>query len=144
MNKIELKSRKILRKMFNGISLTAVAFIFQACYGPCPGDCDMHCDVKITGRVISKTTNLPVKGIKVFVNEGLNYGFTDEDGKYDFYASILECFSPNLDCYSKGVNINFSDIDGIENGHFANKTINVKPSSCRDEVKIDVELDEAE
>ena len=33
MKKIELKSRKLLRKVFNGISLTAVAFMFQACYG---------------------------------------------------------------------------------------------------------------
>ena len=33
MKKIELKSRNLLRTIFGGISFTAMAFVFQACYG---------------------------------------------------------------------------------------------------------------
>jgi len=36
MRKIELKSRKLLRIIFGSLSLTAMAFVFQACYGPPP------------------------------------------------------------------------------------------------------------
>ena len=145
MRKIELKSRKLLRTIFGGISLTALAFAFQACYGPGP---DMMYDIKLTGTVKSKNTNLPVKGIKVSVNNGKSelfnsYGITDENGKFDFYASV-----PNgnyyIDsvCYAaNNVNIHFLDIDGAENGDFFDKTIVIDPAH-KDEVKINVELEE--
>ena len=134
MKTIELKSRKFLRKVFNGVSLTAVAFVFQACYGM-PND--MYCDFKLTGTVTSKTTNLPIKGIKVVVDKGLNYGFTDENGKFNFYASFPDCNAQN------DVNIHFLDVDGVENGSFADKTTIVQPAR-KDEVEINVELDEIE
>ena len=118
MKKIELKSRKLLRKVFNCFSLTAVAFIFQACYGPGP-DCD--CDVRLTGTVTSKTTNLPIAGIRVEVDQ-YHYAVTDADGKFDFYAGCL---------WNDG---NYVDV------HFADQTINVK-HDCKDEVKINAELD---
>ena len=133
MKKIELKSRKLLRKIFGGISLTAAAFIFQACYGTIH---DMNYDVKLTGTVKSKDTALPIKGIKVSVNDGLNYGYTGEDGKFDFYANI-----PNWNYSKESINIHFLDIDGIENGHFSDKTIGIE-SANSNEVKINVELDE--
>ena len=135
MKKIELTSRKFLRKVFNGISLTAVAFIFQACYGPGP---DRYCDFKLTGTVTSKSTNLPIKGIKISDDEGLNFGFTDENGNFDFYTSFQDCYNSK---YS--VNIHFNDVDGVENGHFANKTIVVEPVN-KNEVQINVELDDFE
>jgi len=92
MKKIELNLRKLLRIVFGSLSLTAVAFIFQACYGM---DRDDFYDVKLTGMVKSKTTNQPIQGIKVLVNAGgYNYGITDENGKFDFYASV-----PNYDMY---------------------------------------------
>ena len=140
MRKVELKSRKLLRKIFGGISLTAMAFIFQACYGP--RDAGLH-DVKLTGTVVSKTSSLPINGIKITVNEGYNYGFTDENGKFDFYASV-----PDRDYDKDGVrytqdklNINFLDIDGVQNGHFADTTIIIDPAR-KSEVKIEVELRE--
>ena len=126
MKNIELKSRKLLRKIFNCFSITAVAFIFQACYGPGP---DMYHDVKFTGTVTSKTTNLPVEGIKVVVDEGYNFGFTDKNGKFDFYANVPGCFD------SSDVNIHFRDVDGMRN----DTTIVVNPA-CQNEVKINVEL----
>ena len=140
MKKWELKSRKLLRKIFNCFSLTAVAFIFQACYGM---PHDEYYDVKLTGTVTSKTTNLPVKGIKVSVNDGISYGFTDEKGKFDFYASV-----PGWDEERDGVkysadkaNVHFRDIDGVKNGHFADTTIIINPIR-KDEVRMNVQLRE--
>ena len=134
MKKIEFKMRKSLRKIFNGISLTAVAFIFQACYGMGP-DCN-HNDVKLTGTVTSKTTNLPIQGIKVSVNdESHNMGITDENGKFEFYASLRNCPGE----YSERVS--FLDFDGVENGCYADSIITVNPAR-KDVINIDVELEE--
>jgi len=144
MRNIELKSRRLLRKIFGGISLTAVAFVFYACYGPGP---DPFYDVKLTGTVKSKTTHLPIKGIKIVINDGHNYGFTDKNGQFDFYASIpnyayqssednlFERYTPD------SVSVHFMDVDGIENGYFEDKTIIIN-SAHKDEVKINVELEE--
>jgi len=141
MKKIELKTRKLLRTIFGAISFTAVAFIFQACYGPGP---DNFYDVKLTGMVVSKTTNLPIKGIKVSVNDRWNHGITDENGKFDFYAEVP------VDGYRGGGGVNytpdsvwvhFCDIDGIENGLFADSTIIINPAH-KNEVKINVALRE--
>jgi hypothetical protein len=140
MKKVELKSRKLLRNIFGGISLTAMVFIFQACYGTGP---DRYSDVKLTGKVVSKTSNLPINGIKITVNEGYNYGFTDENGKFDFYVSVPDwAYEKDGVNYIPGeLNVHFLDIDGVENGHFADTTIIIKPA-YKNEVKIDVELRE--
>jgi len=136
MNKIELKSRKFLRKIFNGISLTAVAFIFQACYGM-PGEL-INYEVKFTGTVKSKTSNLPVKGIKVSVHDPVYNigGITDENGKFDFYAGTH--YEEND---GGKVKLHFIDIDGVENGHFADTTIVVMTKGI-DEVVINMALNE--
>ena len=139
MRKIELKSRKLLRTIFGGISLTAIAFIFQACYGM---DRDFGYDIKLTGTVTSKTTNQPVKDIKVCINDKSNFGITDENGKFDFYAYV-----PDRNYYGKdsilytpdSVRVHFFDIDGIENGHFADTTVIIHLDH-KNEVKIDMEL----
>ena len=138
MKKIELKTRKLLRAIFGGLSLTAVAFIFQACYGTGPDHCY---DIKLTGTVKSKTTNLPIKGIQVtVVGCGYNYNFTDENGNFDFYTSV-----PNEWAYndSDSVYVHFLDIDSTENGFFADKTIVIRPAH-KDEIKINVKLDDKE
>ena len=133
MRKIELKSRRLLRNIFSGMSLTAIAFIFQACYGMGP---DMYYDIKLTGKVTSKTTNLPIRGIKVTVNDDNYYfGTTDANGEFDFYTT--------LDDYYSDVRIQFLDIDGSENGSFNNRTIIIEPER-KNEIKINVELDEKE
>ena len=133
MKSVELKTRKFIRRMFNCFSLTAVAFVFQACYGV---GYDSQFDVKLTGTVTSSVTNEPIKGIRVSVADGLNYGFSDENGNFTFYASIYGyCSCPD------GINIRFADIDGVANGHFADRTINVA-IACKDEVKVNVALNE--
>ena len=142
MKKIELKSRKVLRTLFGGVSLTAAAFVFQACYGPAPDYEDM--DVRFSGNVRSQSTSLPVKGIKVIANEdGYNYGITDENGNYDFYTTIRNM------AYNKGdllytpdsVRVSFTDIDGPENGVFRDTTIIVNARQ-KNRVFINMELKE--
>ena len=147
MKKIELKLRKLLRTIFGCISLTAVAFVFQACYGPGP---DPYYDIRLTGVVKSKTSKTPIKGIKITVNNGKiynnenGYGMTDENGKFDFYTSVPDYgyynYRDSINYSPDSVRIHFLDIDGLENGHFSDKTIIINPAH-KDEVKINVELD---
>jgi len=149
MKKLELKSRRLLRTIFGCMSFTAVAFVFQACYGMPE---EVFYDVKLTGTVKSKTTNLPIKGIKIMVNDGKiyyhennAYGITDENGNFNFYAAVPKRGHFNYidDTYyaPDSVRIHFLDIDGIENGHFADRTIIIDPAR-KDEVKINVALEE--
>lgn len=143
MKTTEIKLRKLLRKIFGGISFTAMAFVFQSCYGTIPEEIE---DVKLTGTVKSKTTSLPIEGIIVTVNsEGYYRGITDKDGKFDFYAGV-----PMQDVYSDRENITgtrdkvtvqFLDVDGMDNGLFADKTIIVSTAN-KNEININIELEE--
>jgi len=146
MKKIELMMRKSLRNIFNGISLTAVAFVFQACYGP---GSDCYEDIKFTGTVISKTTNLPIKGIRVTVNDNqYSVGITDENGNFDFYAGVESCsysyYNSDNELIQNDptkVKIGFFDIDGDLNGCFEDSTIIINPVG-KNKVNINVELEE--
>ena len=139
MKKIELKYRKLLRAIFGGISLTTIAFIFQACYGPVEDD---FIDLKLSGTVKSRTTNIPIEGIKITVNDVLNYGITDKDGKFEFYTSVLDReYYSDMHYTPDSVRVHFLDIDGIENGIFSEKTIIIDPAH-KNEVKINIELEE--
>ena len=157
MKKLELKGRKLLRYLFGCVSFTAVAFVFQACYGTMYPD--RFIDVKLMGTVRSKTTNAPIKGIKVTVGEGkyaYGMGFTDENGNFDFFASVFDGSYPYEDPYPPfpkptdtntvhyardSVKVHFLDIDSTENGWFEDKTVIVNPVS-QDKIKINVILDE--
>ncbi len=142
MKKIELQLRKSLRFLFGCFSFTAIAFIFQACYGIEP-DCSY--DIKLTGRVTSKSTNEPIQGIKVRVAHDCAYGITDKNGDFSFYASIFECrgyyeedeMEEKLE-YGQTL-IYFEDVDNTANGHFSDTTIIVEPAH-KDELKINIEL----
>ena len=139
MKKLELKSRKLLRTIFGGLSLTAVAFIFQACYGM---PRDFGYDIKVSGTVKSKTTNLPIKGIKVGQLNDPSYAITDEEGNFSFYTYISDRRYMNDSTYNPdSIPILFLDIDSVENGYFADKTVIIKPDH-NDEIKINVELEE--
>lgn len=134
--------------MFGCISFTAVAFVFQACYGTMD---DRFYDVRFTGTVRSKTTNLPIKGIKVLVDIGIygyeyNFGMTNEKGEFDFYADVPDGhfdygYSVDSLFYPDAVMVHFLDIDSLENGWFADDAIMVTPAH-KNEVKIFVELEE--
>jgi len=139
MKKIELKSRKLLRTIFGTFSFTAMAFVFQACYGTPE---DFGYDVKISGTVKSKNTNLPIKGIKVSRLNSLTYEITDKNGNFSFYTYIDDdryMYENDSTYRSNSIPILFADIDGSENGEFADKTIIIDPA-YKDEVKINVEL----
>jgi len=126
--------RKLLRTIFGGLSLTAVAFIFQACYGMPPDRYRDGFDAHLSGKVLSKTDNQPIKGIKVSVVNALNFAITDEDGNFDFYAYVQNGSCSNLP-------VLFADIDSTENGYFVDKKILIDYCG-QNEVKINVELEE--
>jgi hypothetical protein len=101
------KKRKILRRVYGALSLTTALFVFQACYGT---DKDFGADVYIKGFVKSKTTNLPIQGIKVSIDKQFQYEITDSTGAFSIYAS-----------YASEYNIKFEDSDSIMHGLFMSK-----------------------
>ncbi len=141
MRKIELKTRKLLQKIFGGISLTAIAFVFQACYGI---EKDLgYDDTRLSGKVTSKTTNSPIKGIKVSVphySSAYNYAITDENGNFDFYVYISERVNDQR-TLPDSIPVFFADIDSLENGYFFDKEVIINIDG-QNEVKISVELEE--
>ena len=95
------------RKIIQGLSLTSVMFVFQACYGTPQ---DFGNDINISGIVTSFATGKPIKGIKITIENSSQFQLTDSEGKFVMYV-------PKMDSY----NINFEDIDSISNGSFAIK-----------------------
>ena len=135
MRKIELKSRKSWRKILGVVSFIAIVFIFSG--AEC--ESDPFYDVRLTGTVKLKSTNIPIEWIRVIVNEGFVYGFTDKKGKFDFYASIpKDTYYQNSVRYSlDSVRVLFLDDDG----KFIDKTMIVNPIG-KNEVIIHAELEE--
>jgi len=128
MKKFSEKGRRVLRTIFRGLGVTAVSFIFQACYGP-PME-----DVTVYGSVKSKTTNDPIEGIRVSVEEPNFQYLTRSDGNF----SVL---LPRQDTYT----FTFEDPDGPENGgDFKQRSITVGTHDGESHVNIQVELEEVE
>ncbi len=98
---------RFFRKIIGSLSLTSVAFVFQACYG---SPQDFGLDVHLNGTVTSEKTGLPIKGIKVSVNEGYQYVETNEEGKYSFYVPL-----------SDSLKVSFEDVDSLINGLYLPK-----------------------
>ena len=120
------------RKIIGGLCLTSIAFVFQACYGT-PQDIGQ--DLLIEGQVTSKTSGLPIKGIKVSVDERVQYANTDENGKFSLYMDKLQ--------HAK---IKFTDVDSTRNIWFSNKDtlITIKDSVLMSEqpkVYLNIELE---
>jgi hypothetical protein len=99
--------KNLIRKIIGGLSFTTAMFVFQACYGT-PQDFGL--DLLIEGQVKSKTSGLPIKGIKVSVENNMQYEITDENGEFSFYTEKHE-----------GLTLQFQDIDSIQNGLFNTK-----------------------
>ena len=122
MKKLKLKSKKLLWTFFCCISLVVVTFVFKGCY--MLGTDGDYLYVRLVGTVESKTTKSPIKGIKIDIGSTYNYVLTDENGNFDFYAFASRLSSRGDDFYKVDtMKIKFLDIDGIENGSFADTTI---------------------
>jgi len=117
--------RNWTRKLIGGLSFASAMFVFQACYGT-PQDFGL--DILIEGQVKSKATGLPVKGIKVSVEENMQYAFTDNEGKFSFYTEPVN-----------SLKIKFEDVDFAQYGTFVNK--DTIPSITDKRVYLNIALD---
>lgn len=100
-------NRKWIKRIIGGLSFTTAVFVFQACYGTSQ---DFGNDYLIEGQVKSKTTNLPIKGIKVSVADDHQYVITDSLGNFRFYAEM-----------KYEIKVMFRDIDSTLNGHYQDR-----------------------
>lgn len=105
--KLRDKKRKILRKIYGALSLSAALFVFQACYGT---DQDFGADVRIQGYVKSITTNQPITGIKVSIENQPQYEYTNDAGMFKLHTS-----------HASEYKIKFEDINSTKNGAFLPK-----------------------
>jgi len=104
MIKLSEKSRRVLRKIYQGLAVTVVPLLFQTCpaeYGPEP---DRGDDILISGSVYS-AANAHIPGIKVSV--GSSTRFTNEYGNFSIYL-------PKQKLYK----LQFEDVDGPLNGSY--------------------------
>jgi hypothetical protein len=116
--------RNWFRKIIGGLSFTSAMFIFQACYGT-PQDFGL--DLLVEGQVKSKTSGLPIKGVKVSISDNLQYEYTNEEGKFSFYTEMLE-----------NMTIKFQDVDANQNGIFADRDTVIK--NIKKKIYLDIEL----
>lgn len=124
--KIMFMGRKWLRNIVKGVSLTSALFVFQACYGTPQ---DLGFDFWIEGQVKSKTTGLPIRGIKVSVADGVQYEYTDENGRFGFFTEKVE-----------GVKLQFQDVDSTENRWYQHRDTLL--SVAKEQVFLNIELEE--
>ncbi|MCK4920277.1 MAG: hypothetical protein KAS71_04475 [Bacteroidales bacterium] len=115
-----------IRKIVGGLSLTSALFVFQACYGT-PQDFEF--DVLIEGQVKSKTSGIPIKGIKVSVANNMQFEYTNNEGRFSFYTEIID-----------NMKILFEDIDSIQNGTFLNRDTIL--TNIEEKVFLDIILEE--
>jgi putative lipoprotein (rSAM/lipoprotein system) len=99
--------RNWIRGIIGGLSFTSALFVFQACYGT-PQDIGL--DILVSGHVKSKSSGLPIEGIKVSVTNNMQYEMTDENGHFSMYTEMFE-----------HLRMNFEDIDSTANGYYASK-----------------------
>ncbi|MBP1672337.1 MAG: putative lipoprotein [Bacteroidetes bacterium] len=107
---------KILRFLLQTFSLSAVLFVFQACYGT-PQDFEQ--DLQIEGTVVDRSNGLPIFGIKVQLGGTLQYTYTDSLGRFYMYQ-----YNNHSD-----IVLQFSDVDSLENGHFLPLDTSIQYSS---------------
>jgi len=124
MIKLSDKSRRVLRRIYQGLGAATVSLLFQACYGTPIDD-----SVTIHGKVSSKT-DIPIQGIKVSV-EHFSSELTNENGNFNIYVYGQTSYD-----------LQFEDIDGPSNGSYKTlkKTINLSDADS----PVNVQLDEAD
>jgi hypothetical protein len=123
MIKLSEKSRRVLRRIYQGLGAATISLLFQACYGTPMDDKS----VAIQGKVSSKTDiPAPIRGIKVSV-ESSDY-FTNESGDFFFYLPKQESYK-----------LQFEDVDGPENGSYKPliKTINLNDINATLQIQLE-------
>ncbi len=119
------------KNLFRGLCLTSVAFVFQACYGTPQ---DFGYDLLLEGKVISKNTGLPIKGIKITIIDRPQYVYTDNDGNFGFYTELRE-----------SLQLSFEDVDGSENKSFVKKdTVLSLNNITNDRMTLNIAMEEKE
>lgn len=118
--------KRWIRRIVGGLSFTSALFVFQACYGT-PQDFGL--DILLEGQVKSKSTGLPIRGIKVSVDKNIQYEFTDENGTFSFYTEVLDTLK-----------LQFEDIDADQNGAYTTKDTVL--TNIAERVYLDVLLEE--
>lgn len=114
-----------MRKLLGGLSFTSALFIFQACYGTPQ---DMKPDMQLEGKVVSRASGLPVKGIKVIL-DGLNQvDTTNENGEFSMFTQ-----------FANNYKLIFEDVDATQNGAFLSHDTII--SGANDYAYINVLLD---
>jgi len=127
MIKLSEKSRRVLRRIYQGLGAATISLLFQACYGP-PED-----SVTISGTVSSKDDN-PIQGIEVRV-KNFSSEFTNKDGNFNIYVYGQTSYD-----------LRFEDIDGEENGGYfktLEKTISLSEAGSPVNVKLDLYKEDA-
>ncbi len=99
-------NNRLFRKLLGGLSLTSALFIFQACYGTPQ---DMEPDVQLEGKVVSRTSGLPIKGIRVTLELLDQNDTTDENGNFSIYTQFANSYK-----------LIFEDVDSALNGAYLN------------------------
>jgi putative lipoprotein (rSAM/lipoprotein system) len=105
--------RNWIRTIIGGLSFTSALFIFQACYGTPQ---DLKNDFLLEGQVKSKTSGLPIKGIKVSIPDFMQSQLTDENGSFSFYTGTKQ-----------NLKVQFEDVDVAQNGSYALKDTMINP-----------------
>ena len=129
MVKLSERSRRVLRRIYQGLGATAISILFQACYGPVYGP-PMDEDIIIQGRVSSKA-QVPIPGIRVSVEDVVAASYTNNNGNFSIKV-------PEQGSYI----LQFRDVDGPLNGSYKPliKTIN----SSDAKTTLNVQLNEAD
>ena len=108
MNSPFLSHRRILRSIFAALSGSAVAFIFQACYGT---PRDLVRDLQITGTVLSASTGQPLGGITVEAKGISTTTITDADGFYTLYVPLMDEYRMDFHESATGETAHFKELD---------------------------------
>ena len=118
--------RQWIKRILGGLSFTAAIFVFEACYGT-PQDIEM--DLLVEGTVKSESTDLPVPGIRVSLQDGEQYVLTDVQGAFSFYTWL-----------SNSVKLRCDDVDSTLNGSFEAKETEISPVG--DHLVVEIKLKE--
>ncbi len=106
MKGLQKRKQQFIRFLFGSFSFTAVMFAFQACYGV-PENYYVA-----KGKVVSATTGEPLQGIQVYNNYHGKQAAVLSNSDGEFFVEV--------DNNATSATLCFRDVDGDENGSYAN------------------------